>query len=464
MQDVKSIKDENTHSAPQNERPPTEKNEAAAVSEQPAQKTASDKNATNKIETIRSALDEISKKEEEAEIVTRITEHVRIYKDRKENPEKYAEEQKAAAAAAAAKRRRKRRRVPQKKQSLIKGVLPQRGDGVGEILRKSIFWLSSCVFVGCMIWMGTELYSRHQTQQKYDDIMSQYNSGSNSGSIGRVTTKPDTAATKPASGENASDAEPPTEETTYELLQGAANLLEMSDDVVGYIHIPDTVVNYPIMQNPEDDEGEEYFLHHDFYGNNSNLGSIFLDFRCNFDVVGEDKKLAKPNSDNLVIYGHNMLDESMFGSLRKYKDVEGYYEQHPLIEVNSNYESYVYKIYGYFIADATDTTDTRFEYWNYIDFTGENGFYEYVNEVKRRTLRLTDVDVKYGDQLLTLSTCSGVFDSARLVVCARRLREGEDPYAGTTGSTPNPNIKWPTIYYNWNGNTYDPDAEFVPYG
>ncbi|MBQ8515838.1 MAG: class B sortase [Ruminococcus sp.] len=439
-----------------------------APAKPPGGNTAAAKKEIDKIETIRSVLGEISKKEEEEEIVSRITENVKLYKEKKENPEKFAEEERLAAEAAAARRRRrKRRRRPEQNQSLLRGVLPRRGDSAGEIMRKSIFWLSSCVFIGCMIWMGTELVSRYQTQQKYDDISSQYNNSS--GSIGRVTTASrDDASeeerTQSAAEPGAEGAEIPTEETTYSLLPGAANLLEMSEDVVGYINIPDTVVNYPIMQNREDDEGEEYFLHHDFYGNNSNLGSIFLDFRCNFDVVGEDGRLAVPTSDNLIVYGHNMLDESMFGSLRRYKDEEGYYEKHPLIEVNSNYESYVYKIYGYFIADAVDTTDTRFEYWNYIEFTGEDGFYEYVNEVKRRTLRLTDVDVTYGDQLLTLSTCSGAFENARLVVCARRLREGEDPYEGTTGSTPNPNIKWPTIYYNWNGNTYDPNAEFVPYG
>jgi sortase B len=144
-----------------------------------------------------------------------------------------------------------------------------------------------------------------------------------------------------------------------------------------------------------------------------------------------------------------MLDESMFGSLRRYQTDDSYYEQHPLILLNSNYEEYVYKIYGYFIADAVDTSDTRFEYWNEINFADETAFYDYVNEVKRRTLRLT---------------CNGTFDNARLVICARRLRDGEDAYEGTTGSTLNSNIKWPTVYYNWNNDTYDPNAEFVPYG
>ena len=459
MQDVKSTNDEKTMSSLQNERPPTEAGAAAAPFKKPVQKTDLSKKDSDKINAIRSTLDEISRKEEEEEIVSRITENVRLYKERKENPERFAEEERKAAAAAAAKRRRKRKRVPRKKQGLLKGVLPRRGDGIGEILRKSVFWLSSCVFVGCMIWTGTELVNRYQTQQKYDDISSQYNN-----STRPVTTQRTTDAAVVPSDETYTETEVPTEEATYQLLPGAANLLELSPDVVGYISIPDTIINYPLMQNREDDEGEEYFLHHDFYGNDSHLGSIFLDFRCNFDVVGEDGRLAVANSDNLIVYGRGTLDESMFGSLRKYKNEEGYYEKHPLIEINSNYENYVYKIYGYFIADAVDTSDTRFEYWNYIDFTSESGFYEYVNEVKRRTLRLTNVDVQYGDSLLTLSTCSGTFDNARLVVCARRLREGEDPYEGTTGSIPNPNIKWPTVYYNWNSNTYDPNAEFVPYG
>ena len=101
---------------------------------------------------------------------------------------------------------------------------------------------------------------------------------------------------------------------------------------------------------------------------------------------------------------------------------------------------------------------------NRINFDDETAFYDYVNEVKRRTLRNTSVDVKYGDQLLTLSTCNGAFSTARLVICARMVRAGEDPHAGTTGSTPNTNIKWPSVYYYGNENTYDPNAPFVPYG
>ena len=159
-----------------------------------------------------------------------------------------------------------------------------------------------------------------------------------------------------------------------------------------------------------------------------------------------------------------MRDGSMFGTLKYYRTDENYYEQHPIIQLNSNYETYQYKIFGYFIADAEDTTDTRFDYWNDIDFEDEAAFYDYVNEVKRRSLRLTNIDVQYGDPLLTLSTCNSVFDTARLVIVARRVRDGEAPYDRVVGSTPNPNIKWPNVYYLWNKKTYDPNAPFVPYG
>ncbi|MDD6270402.1 MAG: class B sortase [Oscillospiraceae bacterium] len=434
----------------QNDYPAGDNSEAGAV------KPVSE---SDKINSIRDALNKIAQKEEEEEILDRITENVKYVKDRKDNREKYELEERMEVNLAVRRRRKRKkasaRKVHRKrKKKYSGGVIPRKGDNFSEILRKSVFWLSACVFICCLIWLGTELYNRYETNQKYEDIVSQYKSSLSENNKNEGKTESD--------NEIKADEEIPTEDTTYKMLPGAENLLELSPDVVGYITIPDTEINYPVMQNKDDDEGEEYFLQHDFYGNSSHLGSIFLDFRCNFDNVGSDGYLKVPTSDNLIVYGHNMKDGSMFGGLRKYREIDGYYEKHPLIEVNSNYKKYTFKIYGYFIADATDTTDTRFEYWNYIDFQNEEDFYKYVNEIKRRTLRLTDVDVKYGDRLLTLSTCSSAVNNGRLVVCARMLREGEDPYDGVYGSKPNPNIKWPTIHKD--SSKYDPDADFVPYG
>ncbi len=218
-----------------------------------------------------------------------------------------------------------------------------------------------------------------------------------------------------------------------------------------YICIPNTAVNYPVMFTPEE---PQKYLRKNFEGEYSVSGVPFLD------------GASTPECDNLIIYGHNMKNDEMFGSLKYYERNYDYYEAHPLIYLNSNYETYTYKIFAYFIVDAEDETETKFDCWNYLNFNSEEEFYDYVNEAKRRTLRLTNVDVKYGDPLLTLSTCNTILgDRGRLIVMARLVRDGEDPLEGTTGSVENNNIKWPSLYYNSKPNAkYDPDAEFVPYG
>lgn len=236
-----------------------------------------------KIKNIRIALNEISQREEENEIKNRITENVKLFKDQKEHPEKYEREELIKKLLAEKKKPAvktvKKRKAPQKKNHAVVrrrkkrisgGVIPRKGDTASELLRKSVFWLSACVFVGCIVFLGTELYSRYDTKQKYDDISSKYGSSENK----YTTVQPATTEDDYPYAE-----EVPTEEATYEMIPGAANLLRLSPDVVGYISIPDTVVNYPVMQNKDDVEGEEFFLEHDFYGNSSHLGSIYLDFR-----------------------------------------------------------------------------------------------------------------------------------------------------------------------------------------
>jgi len=249
----------------------------------------------------------------------------------------------------------------------------------------------------------------------------------------------------------------------YTLLPNADRLLELNSDIVGVINIPGTKVNYPVAQSGD----LEKYLNRNIMGEEARAGAIFLDYRNDFDRV-EDGKLVAENSDHLIIYGHNMESGMMFGELKQYRNNVNFYGEHPIIELNSNYARYQYKIFAFFIVDAEDETDTAYECWNKINFTDEEDFYSFVNEAKKRTIRLNDVDVQYGDKLLTLSTCNGIFGEngpGRLMVMARLVREDEDPYEGTQNSRANENIKWPTLYYKYNKNEkYDPDAEFEPYG
>ena len=351
---------------------------------------------------------------------------------------------KKAGKAQSKNKKKRKKRKRKKKEPLgkrLRGLFPQKGDSAFEVVRKSVFLMSTAIFVVCLCLISDYFIDNYRNKVLNDDLV-----------VRRQRRSDEDEAV--ASENNLS--------TYYRLLPSAVDLLATNPDVVGYISIPGTRVGYPVLQKRGQEDGNEYYLHRNIQLEEARAGSIFLDYRNNFDYVVGGEKQAE-NSENLIIYGHNMHDYAMFGSLKYYINDAGYYDEHPIVELNSNYKKYKYKIFGMILVDVDDESDTRFDYWNTLDFSDEQQFYDYVNEIKRRTVRLTDVDVTYGDQLLTLSTCNSTFTEGRLVVFARMLRDGESLEEGTT-SIANPNIKWPNSYYKWHKNTYDPDAEFVPYG
>ena len=338
---------------------------------------------------------------------------------------------------------KKKKKKKSLKQRLI-DLVPHKGDSIGECIRKVVFLCSIVAIVVCGYLVGDYYYDLWSSKRKTADIMKIYTESNDE---------------RPAAANDA----PKDTRKKYTMLEGARKLYDINHDIVGVVEIPDTPLNNPVLQA----EDNKKYLKMKYDLTENIAGEIFLDCRNHFDDVGEDGYLKYPNSDNLVLYGHDMYDDQMFGFLKYYVRNEAYYGLHPVINLSSNYEKYQYKIFAFFLLDASDDTDTKFECWNDLDFADEDDFYRFVNEAKRRTIRTNDVDVEYGDQLLTLSTCSTYFDDdrGRLIILARRVRDGEDPLKGTQDSKPNPNIKWPTIYYQYYPNEhYDPDAAFVPYG
>lgn len=347
-----------------------------------------------------------------------------------------------------AKKSKKGKRSKKKRKSFgkwLRGLFPEKGDSVLEIIRKIIFLISILAIIVCGYLVGDYYIDLWRNRMRNDRIAE----------INEIY--------KPIRHNNKVEPEEP-DEKYYELLTRAQKLLDINPEIVGYLEIP-TVDGEPIVQLPvvQTDNNNKY-LDRSFDLQESRAGALFLDWRCHFDHV-EDHRLADYNSENLVVYGHNMADDSMFGTLKYYHKIDDYYSKHPIIYFDSNYETYTYKIFSVMILDAEDESETKFDCWNHLDFSSEEDFYWFVNEAKRRTIRTNEVDVKYGDQLLTLSTCNTYLgDRGRMVLMARRLRAGEDIYEGTQNSTRNPNIKWPTMYYNTVTNEkYDPD-NFVPFG
>lgn len=330
----------------------------------------------------------------------------------------------------------------------IRGLFPEKGDGALESARKIVFLISIVAIFVCGYMVGDyyiDLWRNGMRNNEITDIHDIYN--------------------EPKKEDKIVIDENGVPQKYYEMRTSARKLLDMNPDYIGFLTLPtidgEDVFSLAVVQA---DDNFEY-LDKSFTGGESRAGTLFIDYRNHFDEVGEDHHLAVENSDNIVVYGHNMGDDSMFGALKYYYRNYDYYDKHPILYFESRYESYTYKIFSTFILDAEDKTDTKFDCWNKLDFDSEEDFYNFVNEAKKRTFRTNNVDVKYGDELLTLSTCNTLLgDNGRLIVMARKVRPDEDIYEGTE-SQANPNIKFPTMYYQIRTNEhYDPNAEFVPYG
>jgi SrtB family sortase len=201
-------------------------------------------------------------------------------------------------------------------------------------------------------------------------------------------------------------------------------------------------------------DNNEYYVDYGFNGNKQQAGTVFADWRCNVNDYSERQ------SDNIILYGHNQKDGTMFGNLKHYKGGEyekcdiDFYAQNPVIYMRTFTGIDKYLIYGFFDTNTLAKHDSKGEVFYYHDFIedieDENVFYWYLNEIQRRNHIVSPVDVLYGDRLLLLSTCSNVFKDGRFVVVARKLRDGEDEKGfDFAAATPNYGMKgldWSLIY------------------
>lgn len=177
---------------------------------------------------------------------------------------------------------------------------------------------------------------------------------------------------------------------------------EKNNDFAGWIRIENTGINYPVMQTPNN---SDYYLNHGFDREYSDFGVPYIDGKC---VIGK--------SNNLIVYGHNMNDGSMFGNLCSYSDYE-YFKTHRYIYFDTMEESKKYVIVASFICDL----DTEvFAYNQYTDMN-RNEFETFKSEIENRQLYNTNEGIEYGDELLTLSTCEYSHRNGRFVVVAKEV-------------------------------------------
>ncbi len=214
------------------------------------------------------------------------------------------------------------------------------------------------------------------------------------------------AATPTPEIHDSTDVEVPTAPV---LLPEYEKLYFRNADMVGWIKIEGTEINYPVMQTKDDNE---FYLRRDFDKNDDRNGLPFVDYRS--DVF-------EPTT-NILIYGHSMSSGLMFATLLNYKD-ESFFKKHPVIQFDTIYEKGEYEIVAAFQSRLAYVDEVTFRYYNFFDTDSEEEFNDYISNVKRLSYYDTGVNAVFGDELITLSTCDKSITDGRMVIVARKTKE-----------------------------------------
>ncbi len=321
------------------------------------------------------------------------------------------------------------------KKGFVKSFIPQKDDSKKEVISKVIVLACIVVLIACGIILGSYFYEMYEAKKNNDTIKLIYQQ-SQSGTIQNNNT-----LQKNEAGEI---VRPPLVN-----LPAAEQFLEINKDTVGYLRIPE-IIDEVVVQRSDN----EYYLDHNFYDNQRQCGTIFADYRATINTYPDMM------SDNIVFYGHNQKDGTMFGNMDKYKWDPSYWLRNPFVYFDTNYFQGTYVIVSSFVTNTEPEHDNGnvFDYQNFVNFeeTGPHSFDNFVKEITERSTIITGVDLQKGDKFITLSTCSYEWEPSRHVIIARRLRDNEttDSFDMTVFQK-NPNPKWPAIYYKYNGGSYE---------
>lgn len=196
-------------------------------------------------------------------------------------------------------------------------------------------------------------------------------------------------------------------ETEPTILPELADIYAGNPDLAGWVTIEGTVLDYPVMYTPDD--GEKY-LYKNINGNFDANGLPFIEDGCSMD----------PESDNIIIYGHNMKSGKMFASLMNYAKKE-YWEEHPTILFSTLYENREYEIVAAFYDRVYYKYEDCFKFYQFIDAEDEAHYEEAISYFKENAEYDTGVTAEYEDKLLTLVTCAYHVKNGRFVVVAREI-------------------------------------------
>lgn len=329
---------------------------------------------------------------------------------------------------------------------IAKYLLPWKGDKPTEVFRKILFLGASVVLavsVISLIITGANKIDDTRNNENLSDLFH--------GGTGSTTISIDTSRTEQIKKDNP------------EVLDEFLPLLEINDDVVGWITFGEEdnpIIDYVVVQGDDND----FYLNHNYKKEESISGAIFMDYA--------EPLTAENQPANIILYGHNMQSGEYFAKITRYFNYRpsnnygmDFYKQYPTLTFSTLYKKSTYKIFAGMLVNTRESEGEVFRYIDNLNFSSKSEFNNFCAEVLDRSTFYTDVDLKYGDRLLTMSTC--IFDynttknlNLRWVLFAREVREGEDPTVDVEKAYPNPDPLYFDYYYRiygggWGGRKWD---------
>lgn len=282
----------------------------------------------------------------------------------------------------------------------------QGGSKMKEKTRKILIVFFSIVLIGSVAYIGYNQYENKMEEKRIEDLQQNIVENPERVDIVEEQLKNETETLETEMTEEI-ETETQIEEKT--ILSEYEELYNENPDLIGWIKVEDTPIDYPVMQTFDD---PTFYIHRDWNKNESTYGLPLVDARCTLE------------SGNIIIYSHNMKNGTMFGSLKKYNE-QSFYEEHQIIKFDTIYEKAEYQIIAVLLAQVfydEEPNENEFVYYNYIDLGSKEEFQEYVDQVKERSLYDTGVTAEYGDSLITLCTCNYHVKDGRFLVVAKKIQ------------------------------------------
>lgn len=282
-----------------------------------------------------------------------------------------------------------------------------------SINRKIACVVSAVVLISCIVCINwnllMDLRTNYQTKKLQAKILDTSETDS-----GQLNTQPQTTAEKQDAAVQTAQQEPvqseeQSKETTV-MLPKFTQLYEENPDFTGWLRIPGTKIDYPVMTRSGDNN---YYLDKNFEQQHDKNGLLILDYR-------NDIENTAGVPQNFIIYGHNMRTGVMFGTLKNYKE-KTFCDEHRTIRFDTLYEESEYRVVAAMLSGVAYEDEDVFRYYDAIDTSTEENFNVFRENVLGNAIYTTEETLEYGDTCLILSTCDNYKEDGRFVLVAKKV-------------------------------------------